>query len=283
MTHLNEPVVVFSDVHLHAGSDWQKALRRLRHLWADAATVIFNGDTMNRDLASDEARRLQIVQALTDMCAADGTDAVFLAGNSDYCLAAPRHAFLAEGRVLVTHGDAIIEEISPWNGRGSQIAAAGAEALARMPPERRCTLEGRLAAATEAIARTRHILPARRQSEGTASQRTACYLSWLKRPWALATVLSFWRRMPRLAAEFLSRYADQARMIVLGHAHRRGVWTVDGRWVVNTGSLEGFWGRALVVRVEGRRVDVRRVVRRKGCFLPGPTIARYDVSGGRQP
>ena len=278
MDALTQPVVVLSDVHLRAGTDWPEALRRLRGLWQGAATVVFNGDTVSRTIAQDARRRAEVVDALTALCASDGVRPVLLGGNTDYPLTDLRHVYLAGGRVLVTHGDVILDEISPWHGRGRQIAAARAEAIGEMPPERRDTLEGQLHAATEAIARTQHLAPLRRYGEGTATQRTNWYLRWLRRPRAVWSVLSFWRRMPHLAAQFITRYAPDARMIVIGHAHKPGVWTVAGRRVINTGCFEAPWARARVVRVEGSAVEVRKVVKSKGQWLPGPVVACYDVA-----
>ena len=270
-------MVVLSDVHLRVGGDWRSALDRLRGLWAGAGTVIFNGDTMSNALVTDEAARAEIVAGLTDLCAADGARAMLLTGNTDYCIGAPRHVFLAGGRALVTHGDVILEQVSPWHGAGGRIARARADALAEMPPERRDTLEGQLAAANEAIARMRQFAPRRRRGEGTFTRRIGWYLRLLMRPPALWAVLNFWRRMPRLAAEFLDRYADDARMMILGHAHWPGVWRVADRWIVNTGTFERPLARALVVRVEGAGVEIRKVVRRKGLCLPGPVVGCYDV------
>ena len=278
MTALNEPIVILSDVHLRAGADWRDAMQRLRGLWQGAATVIFNGDTVSRTIAHDARWRDDVVDVLTELCMSDGATPVLLAGNTDYPLTAVRHVMLAGGRVLVTHGDVILDEISPWHGRGRLIAAARAEALGEMPPHRRETLEGQLTAATEAIARTQHLAPLRRPGEGTAVQRTAWYLRWLKRPRAVWQVLWFWHRMPRLAERFIRTYAPDARIIVLGHAHRPGVWTVAGRRVINTGCFEAPWPRALVVRVEGVRVEVRKVVTSGGRWLPGPVVACYDVA-----
>ena len=271
-------MVVLSDVHLRAGSDWLGILDRMRGLWAGAATVIFNGDTMSKTLVADEAARVEIVERLTEMCAADGARAVLVTGNTDYALGGPRHVFLAEGGALVTHGDVILEQISPWHGGGGQITAARADALAEMPLERRGTLEGQLAAANEAVMRMRHMAPPRRRGEGTFTQRLGWYWRLLRRPLALWAVLDFWRRMPRLAAEFLALYADEARVMILGHAHWRGVWRVGDKWIVNTGSFEPPLARALVVSVTGTDVQVRKVVRSKGLYLPGRTVGRYDIS-----
>ncbi len=285
MTAVDEPVVVLSDVHLRAGADWSAAMRRLRELWQGAATVVFNGDTVSRAITQDARLLADVLEALDALCAADGVRPVLLAGNTDCSLSGARHVYLAGGRVLVTHGDVILKEVSPWHGRGRQMAAARAEALAAMPPHRRDTLEGQLAATTEAVERMQRFVPLHRYGEGTTTQRTAWYLRWLKRPQAVWAVLRFWQRMPRLAARFIRQYAPEARMIVLGHAHRPGVWTVAGRWVVNTGSFEAPWPRPLVVRVEGCTVEVRKATQSDGRWVPGRVVACYDVADdcGLQP
>lgn len=280
MDALSEPVTILSDVHLRAGTDWTRALRQLKGLWQGGGTVVFNGDTMNRVMAGDEDLRGQVVETITALCAADGARAVMLTGNSDWSLGGARHLFLAAGRVLVTHGDVILNEISPWHGRGREIAAARARALDDMPPLRRATLEGQLAATTRATEETDLYAPVRRHGEGTVTQRAGWYLNWFGHPRAFVSVLDFWRRMPRLAATFLERFAPNARMMVLGHAHRPGVWTVGARRIVNTGCFEGMWARAMVVRVESSRVEVRKVLRKGHCCLPGAVVGCYDVAAG---
>jgi len=278
MDALSEPVTIISDVHLRAGGDWARTLGQLRGLWKGSRTVVFNGDTMSRAMCTDDDLRGQVVRTLTDLCAADNARAVMLTGNSDWALGEARHLFLAAGRVLVTHGDVILDEISPWHGRGGDIAAAKARALDDMPPHLRDTLEAQLTAANTASRETELFAPARRHGEGSASQQAAWYIKWFGRPQAFVAVLNFWRRMPRLAATFLERFAPDARIMVLGHAHRPGVWTVSSRQIVNTGCFEGMWARALVVRVEGSRVEVRKVIRKEHGCLPGAVVACYDVA-----
>jgi hypothetical protein len=74
----------------------------------------------------------------------------------------------------------------------------------------------------------------------------------LLRPWSLPQVLWYWWRFPRLAARFLRDHAPNARIGVFGHTHRAGIWTIDNRVIINTGSF-GFPGKPRGVMVEGDR------------------------------
>ena len=88
---LREPVVVLSDLHLNRSDSWKERLDQFRGLWAGAATVVFNGDTLDWFTATDADKSQEILDYLRHLCGEDGARAVLLAGNSDNGIVPDRH------------------------------------------------------------------------------------------------------------------------------------------------------------------------------------------------
>ncbi len=265
-----QPVVVVSDLHLTHRGRWRDRLERLRALWAGAASVVFNGDTITWATAADARTSRQMLAHLADLCRADGAGAIFLAGNSDFDLARRRHLDLAGGKVLVTHGDVIFDEVCPWRAAAPRLRAARRNFLAALPAQRRQTLEAQLDAARQAVAEVdcpRRIGPL---GHFELTARLWRLLANPAQPWA---VLRTWRTAPALAARLLRRYRPQARAIIFGHTHRAGLWRIDGRVIINTGA-PGRFGRALVARVHDGQIVVRRVGR--DC-RPAAIVGQFEV------
>ena len=265
-----EPVVIVSDLHLSCRGRWRDRLRRLRPLWAGAASMVFNGDTIAWATAADADVSRQMLAHLADLCRADGAEAVFLAGNSDFDLVELRHLDLAGGKVLVTHGDVIFKEVCPWRAAAPQLRLARRNFLAALPAQQRQTLEAQLAAARHAVAEVdcpRRIGPL---GHLELPARLWRLLKNPAQPWA---VMRTWRLAPSLAAELLERYRPRARAIILGHTHRAGLWRIGDRLVINTGT-PGQLGRALVARIHDGQIVVRRVGR---DYRPGTTIGRFKL------
>jgi len=261
--------VVVSDLHLSGRPRGDARVGKLRPLWAGAGTVVFNGDSFSLRAAAAGTWQ-ETVDRISSLCSRDGVRAVFLAGNSDFFLNAPQHLMLAEGRILVTHGDVIFPAISPWGPHVGRLLRARSAAIGKMAPERRRTLEGQLAAARQAQA----AYSARRseQRPGRLSKMMD-RLAWpLAVPPRGVRLIRAWRAAPGLAFQFLQQYAPGAKCLILGHTHRPGVWRREDTAVVNTGGF-GRLSRPWVVRVEGAGVSVRKVKRRRGEFVPGREIA----------
>jgi predicted phosphodiesterase len=269
-----EPAVILSDVHLDRREDWRRQLQRLRALWQGARTVVFNGDTINSNLSGRRRRCREVLDEIRCVVAADGAQPVIIGGNSDFEVPGPRYVFLAGGRVLVFHGEVLLESISPWR-RGRQLAAARTEALAAMTREQRQTLDGQMAAVVGALQR---VWQGQQRSIVVPPRREWMLPAW---PWLAAlrrfrSVLRAWRDVPALAAEFLERFAPEARVAVIGHLHRGGIWRVRERAIVNTGSIRGP-GRGFVARLHNGRITLRTIRPTPTACLAGRTVGHVDV------
>ncbi len=227
---MKEPVRILSDLHLGHAASRIEEVGGLRPLIAGAGTVIFNGDTW-QELAIDYRPRAERLLAdLRDLCRDEGVEAVFLSGNHDPGWPGKGWIELAGGRIVVTHGDAVLWAGSPWSR----------EALSREAEVRRLWEEHRGAAddAGERLVLARAVARALRAVSyprgRSLVRRVVDAVNPPRRAWE---ILSVWLRHPAATADFARRYFPDAGIIVAGHFHWPGAWRRGGRVVVNTGAF----------------------------------------------
>jgi predicted phosphodiesterase len=188
------------------------------------------------------------------LCRRDGVAVTMLAGNHDPDISAARHLTL--GEILVTHGDVLHPAIAPWTPSAERIRAAHDRAVAALPDGHDLDLETMLRIFQQA---------SRESTDFEEDASSTSILHMLLRPGAVLRVLRYWHRFARMAAAFAERHAPSARFVVMGHTHRGGIWNVDGRVIINTGSF-GFPGRPRAVICEGGELSVRRIRRRGDTY-----------------
>lgn len=227
---MKQPVRILSDLHLGHKVSRIENVESLRPLIAGAGTVIFNGDTwqeLSRPWREQSGALLEQLQAL---CAGEGVETVFLSGNHDPGWSGRGWAELAEGRIIVTHGDALLFASSPWK-REILLAPERIAELWERHPQADQEVEERLRVARE-IARDMH---ATEFPQGR---------HFLQRAWDAAfppqrawLMLESWASQGQRAAEFLERYLPQAEVMIIGHFHWPGRWIIRGKLVINSGTF----------------------------------------------
>ena len=227
---MNGPVRILSDLHLGHRVSRVQQVSALRPLIAGSRTVVFNGDTWQELAAPFRERARRMLDELRQLCAEVGAEPVFLPGNHDPGWCGPGFVELAEGRIVVTHGDALWFDGSPWK---REILAAGErvrELWAEHPAADRDVVE-RLQLARE-IARA---LPSKEYPLG----RRFVQRAWdaVLPPKRALKMIEAWFTQGTAGARFCERYFPQAEVLVIGHFHHHGCWLADGRRVINTGSF----------------------------------------------
>ena len=224
------PVRIFSDLHLGHKASRISDVEMLRPLFRGAGTVVFNGDTWEELVGRWKESSQAMLVDMRRILAEEGCEAVFLPGNHDPGWEGQGWLELAGGRIVITHGDALLRDGAPWK-REMLAGRALVDALWRDFPT----------AQTDATAR--HEL-ARMIARGLPTCKNPKGRSLLARvidaafpPRRAIAMISTWIQQGRLAAEFCERYFPKAELIVNGHFHCAGVRRVDGRIVVNTGSF----------------------------------------------
>ncbi len=254
---MSRRTVILSDTHLGRPHAAVSDAAQLRPLWQGADRLIVNGDVAEVHHPRHWSAAACQVLKLYDLCEQDGVELVLLSGNHDPYLSDIRHIHLADGAVFVTHGDVLHPAIAPWSPAAGRMREAHDEAIARLDPPSRGTLEARLSAAQHAS------LAEWQNLRHEAEQSTIPNM--LIRPWAIARVLAYWRKIPRLAADFLVQHAPAAQFIIIGHTHRPGVWPVGARTVINTGSF-GFPGTPRAVVLQDTSMTIWRLIHHRDRY-----------------
>jgi predicted phosphodiesterase len=205
---------------------------------------------------------------------ASGTPVTFLTGNHDPDLSAQHELEFAGGRVFVTHGDVLFDNIVPWSRDAAVIRTKIVAALAALPGDSSSRLEGRLSAFRSVAGSISQL----HQSE-TNPLRYAVRLAgdtvWP--PHRALSILRAWREAPGRAATLARKHRPRAGFIVIGHTHKPGVWrTPSGVIVVNTGSFCRPFG-AMAAEITGDGIRIRRLESRGGDFHPGPSVAEFSL------
>lgn len=267
--------VILSDTHLGRPHAAVAGVSHLRPLWQGADRLIINGDVAEVHHPQHWSKAACEVLKLYDMCEEDGVELVLLSGNHDPYLSDIRHLHLAEGAVFVTHGDVLHPAIAPWSPAAGRIRAAHDAALAQLDPPTRATLEARLSAAQHAS------LAEWQDLRVEAEQSTIPGM--LIRPWAIAQVLAYWRRIPKLAASFMAEHAPAAQYMLFGHTHRPGIWSIGPRTVINTGGF-GWPGTPRAVVVQGESMTVWRLSHHGGVYeFADRPVAHFLVPPEQRP
>ncbi len=249
---MHERTIILSDLHL-GRPDGVVHASEIDALVEPGCKLILNGDAAELHHPDHQERAEEELSRLQSLAAARGVELVLLAGNHDPLVSQQRMLMLAEGQVMVTHGDAFHPAVAPWSVSAPAMRAAWQRTMDAMSPERRGTAEARFAAARDAA------IAEWLDSGHGATQSTVARLAL--RPWAAVGIVLYWKRFPRLACRFGELFAPQARILVVGHSHRAGRWRFGGRTVLNTGSFT-FPGSPHAVIVDGDQVAMWPIVRK---------------------
>lgn len=227
---MKEPVRILSDLHLGHAASRISEVEVLRPLIAGAGTVIFNGDTWQELAKGRLPRAADLLGGLRELCRSEGVEAVFLSGNHDPGWPGQGWVELAEGRIVITHGDAVLWAGSPWSREAFEREAE----LRRLWEEHRAAGDDageRLVLARE-IARA---LKAASYPKGRSlMRRVVDAVNPPRRAWE---ILSAWVGHPSATARFARRYFPAAEIVIAGHFHWPGFWHREGRVVINTGAF----------------------------------------------
>jgi predicted phosphodiesterase len=262
---------ILSDLHL---GDERSSLRdaaQLSPLLEGVDTLVLNGDTCDtqHDLGPAE------VAALKGFFGARVPAVAYITGNHDPDISGAHELSLADGRVWVTHGDVLFDDLAPWSRLRPELARRLALIRPCHPAANWENISTRLPMMREACLK----LPCEHASApgGGALIKLRRAARDLFPPNRALAMLRTWAAAPRLAARLAAAQRPAARVVVCGHVHFPGVWRHGGRLVVNTGSFSPPLG-ARGVDLTGETVRVRCVERRGGMFHPGRVVAEFPLA-----
>lgn len=269
-------VRIFSDLHYGDRATALKSLEELRPLFDGVDEVILNGDTLDTRPSRHPQQSIELRASTTDFFAHSAPPTKFLTGNHDPDISPTHHCELADGRVFLTHGDALFEDIVPWSQDASLARELVARELAAFPPGDNPSLHAELSAYRRAAA----ALPQRHQSEPHGLK----YLIGFARdtvwpPTRVLRVLRAWREAPRRAEAFVRRHRLRAKFFAMGHTHRLGTVRQPGGLVVlNTGSFCPPCS-AGVIDLHDDKLVLRQVEKQRGAWRLGDSLAEFALAG----
>lgn len=265
---------IFSDVHFGDPDSRVQDLTWLHPLFEGADRLIFNGDTLDTEKPGGTERLSKVRTFFATL----PQHLTVVTGNHDPIISPIGETSVAEGRVWITHGNVLFEDVAPWAGVRDTIHTRLAPLLAAVPPAERDLLA------------TRHRLhrtlcvglpdPYNAYRRGPLARVTRL-IHTLFPPRRLLAMLAAWRNEAALADRFATRERPDARFILLGHTHLPTITRrPSGRIVINTGSYCPPWG-ARVVEIADGIVRVRAVKRTPGRFRFGRTVAEFPLAAAQ--
>lgn len=196
-----------------------------------------------------------------------------VAGNHDPDCSQLYHLELADGEVLVTHGDVLYPEIAPWSRFAAQFQKMIQTGLNELQNPGRHSLEHLLEinkkVARKILSQPHFYFPT---NEGFFRH----LLRYLWPPYRILRILGSWRHFPCSAAELAENHWPGTGFVVVGHTHYPGIWSCRDRRIINTGSFLPGLGR-LLVDIHQNHLEVRKIRRIKDAFHPGRMVRRYEL------
>ncbi len=227
---MTEPIRILSDLHMGHKISRVRDVAALEPLIAGAGTVIFNGDTWQELAEPFYQRSREMLAELRELCRANEVEAIFLSGNHDPNWDGPGWIELAEGKIIITHGDAVLFDSSPWKREVLTGEARVAKAWENFP-----AADGDV---------NERIEVAREIARELCSVEYPTGRSFLLRAWDAAIpptralkMLEAWFTQDTQGDKFCERYFPHAELLIIGHFHRKGSWRKNGRRIINTGSF----------------------------------------------
>lgn len=262
---------VLSDLHFGDRSSRVARMGSLAPLAEGADSLILNGDTMDTRPGPDPAHTARCRAEVADFFAGLRVPSQFVTGNHDPDISDRHWLDLAGGRAWVIHGDIFFEQMVPWSADGPAIGRRLRGAF-----EAAGWTEGG-APLAERMAVYRTVARSVRQRHQSERRRGRHFARLLRDvfwpPWRAPRLFEAWRTMPERTRHFAGRYRPDARVVLVGHTHRTGIWRASGGiTVVNTGSFTfpfGPWAADF-----GPSAIVLRAIRwRQGAFRIGEKVA----------
>jgi predicted phosphodiesterase len=268
-----EPILILSDLHLGHRASLIKHPDQLAPMLHGPGTVIFNGDTSEMRNPEDRLVGRKVAADLARVCHQAGRKAVFVNGNHDPTVSASNHLDLADGAVLVTHGDILFLGVAPWSREAGHYLKKHRQILDRLGPDGYTDFEKRL------LASKRTSIELQMLEEPLTRGRTPGFHLFVRNcwpPWRPLMIIKAWSEVPGRAAQLAKVFRPQAKFIVVGHTHFPGAWQIAPRVIINTGSFLPYFGARAAI-IESRWIEFRRIDLHQRQFVLGKLLRRFPV------
>lgn len=231
--------------------------------------MVFNGDTWQELAKPLYQRSREMLGDLQALCREEGAEPIFLSGNHDPGWPGNGWLELAGGRIVITHGDALLPAGSPWK---REILTHGSlvETLWQQFPNAREDAVERIKLARQIALELRSL---RHPSGKSLIQR-----GWdaMMPPTRALRIINAWTTQGESGTEFCDRYFPQAEFLIIGHFHWDGCWQAGGRRIINTGSFVAP-GRAQWVDWNEGLLSRGQIDKKDGIYQKGKTLDVWRI------
>ncbi len=269
-----DPTLILSDLHLGHRASLIRDPEQLAPVFREANTIVLNGDTaeLRHQIYRPVGRML--AATLARVCHSSGAKAIFINGNHDPVISHIDHLDLAEGQMLVTHGDMLFLGIAPWSRQAYAYRKIHLRALDQLGPDALLNFEKRL------LATKRTSLKLQLLEEPTTQGRfpgLGLIVRQFWPPFRPFMILHAWWETPKLGAKLLQAFRPETRYLLIGHTHFPGCWNHGGRVVINTGSFVWNFG-ACAVLLKEKSFEIRKIERYQKNFVLGKRLKEFAIN-----
>jgi len=269
-----DPTLILSDLHLGHRASLIRDAEQLAPVLREAKTVVLNGDTAELRHQIDRPVGRGLAANLARVCHSSGAKAIFINGNHDPVISQIDHLDLAEGQMLITHGDMLFLGIAPWSRQACAYRRVHRRALDQLGPDALLNFEKRL------LATKRTTLKLQLLEEPTTQGRFPgvwLIARQLWPPFRPLMILHAWWNTPKLGAGLLRAFRPDTRFLLIGHTHFPGCWNRSGRVIINTGSFVLNFG-ACAALLSYKSLEIRRIDRYHKNFVLGKLLRKFEIS-----
>ena len=267
---MSGPVRVISDLHFGHRSSKVRDVAMLRPLLEGVGKVIFNGDTCEQLYEGWRARGEEMFKELVALCEGMGVEAVFVRGNHDPQISEIGWVTACGGKVMITHGDLVLDNPSPWSRECLLRKKEVAEILSS-----RAEGDGSLHYRWQTLQLINQVVLPTELKKKTLFSGTVFNAVWP--PERLYHILRVWLGIGRYAEKFVEQFVPECRVLIFGHFHRATVIERNGRLFCNTGAYFPM-SQARVVDLSEDEIVVREVVEQGSEFQLGREVKRRSLA-----
>ena len=179
-------------------------------------------------------------------------------------------AWCADRAVLVTHGDAVYDEATPWSREFGPYREAIREIVERYKPQSHLAQ-----ACSDRACEIANTIQPRKLPKLPVPFNFFATAIWP--PSRGFEMIRVWRTMGKEGLRFLKHSGEGAKVLVCGHFHRAGIWEDGEHVVINSGSyMKG--SKPWMVDVENGEVTARVVELDDEFFVAGEIKGWFQIS-----
>lgn len=227
---MSDRTLILSDLHMGHPVSRLERVSALKPLLDGAGTVIWNGDTWQEMTPPFRARSEDMLGELDALCASLGIRQRHLPGNHDPGWPGDGWIELAQGNIVVSHGDSLFDEGSPWK-REILLNRNVVRELWNEHPDAHHDPVHRHALARKIALR----LLSTDHPEGRGLLQRAC--DAIHPPQRALKILEAWLCQADAGNTFCERFFPDCGVLLIGHFHHHGIWRRGRRLILNTGSF----------------------------------------------